>query len=62
MAIPYKFPESSLLGFYADLWWGLPHQCAHWFAMTCVFDTALNYNLSKKYPLTFALGYAKIPE
>ena len=37
MAIPCKFPECVTWQFCADLWRGLPRQCAHWLAMTWFF-------------------------
>ena len=45
VAIPCKFPECIVLWSCADLWWGLPRQCAHWLAMTIVVRYAsINYD------------------
>ena len=45
VAIPCKFPECIVLWSCADLWRGLPRQCAHWLAMTCVVRySPINYD------------------
>ena len=49
VAIPCKFPECIVLWSCADLWRGLPRQCAHWLAMTYVIRyISINYDLPHK--------------